>query len=279
MSGKANNSKVKALQHQNDSMMKELQTLRNEFDRFQESLRSHEAEAIKHGGQSQSGPDPETAKTLQFVSDEYDGLTGFCEVAKKDLAAFKNRLESLTVQVGEMEGALDDLVKYSYSFNVKLLGIPEIDPTSREPAVETAKLCICLFNSIGANVTLNDIYIAHRVPTRNASSNGSKPIICKFVRRIAREEVISHRREITQVDPAAVGLDGDLSNAMILDHLTPKAQELLSEAKKFKTRFSYAYCWAKNQVIYLRQSEDSRPIRVKDLGVLHRMTQEESDNL
>ena len=97
ISGKANNSKVKAPQHQNDSMMKELQTLRNELSRLQASFRSHETEVSKHGGQSQPGPDPETTKTLQFVRDEYDDLTGFCKAVKKDLAAFKNRLESLTV--------------------------------------------------------------------------------------------------------------------------------------------------------------------------------------
>ena len=114
------------MEHQNDSMMKELQTLRNEFSQLQESLRSHEAEASKHGGQSQPGPDPETTKMLQFVSDKNDDLTGFCNAAKKDLAAFKNRLESLTVQVSKMVGGLDDLAKYSYSFNVKLLGIPDI---------------------------------------------------------------------------------------------------------------------------------------------------------
>ena len=78
-------------------MMKELQTLRNELSRLQASLRSHEAEASKHGGQSQPGPDPETTKTWQLVSDEYDDLTGFCKAVKKDFAAFKNRLESLTV--------------------------------------------------------------------------------------------------------------------------------------------------------------------------------------
>ena len=89
------NSKFLAMQHQNDSMMKELQTLRNEFSRLQESLRSHEAEASKQGGQGQPGPDPETTKTLQFVSGENDDLTGFCNAAKKDLAAFKNCLESL----------------------------------------------------------------------------------------------------------------------------------------------------------------------------------------
>ena len=60
-------------------------------------FRPGHAEASKHGGQSQPGPDPETTKTLQFVSDEYDDLTGFCKADKKDLAAFKNRPESLTV--------------------------------------------------------------------------------------------------------------------------------------------------------------------------------------
>ena len=48
---------------------------------------------------------------LQFVSDEYDDLNSFCSATKEDLAALKNGLESLTVQVIEMAGALDDLVK------------------------------------------------------------------------------------------------------------------------------------------------------------------------
>ena len=88
-------------------------------------------------------------------------------MAKEDLAALKNRLYSLTVQVSEMAETLGDLVKYSYSFNVKLLGIPEINPTSQEPVFETPKPCTRLFNSMGANVTLNDIDTAHRIPTRN----------------------------------------------------------------------------------------------------------------
>ena len=48
---------------------------------------------------------------------------------------------------------------------------------------------------------------------------------------------MSHRREINQANPTAVGINnGDLSNADILDHLIPKAQELLFKAKIFKNR-------------------------------------------
>ena len=55
-------------------MMKELQTVRDEFSQV---FQSHKAEASKHGGQSQPGPDPENTKMWQFISDEYNDLTVF----------------------------------------------------------------------------------------------------------------------------------------------------------------------------------------------------------
>ena len=45
---------------------------------------------------------------------------------------------------------------------------------------------------------------------------------------------MSHRQEITEVDPTAGGLDGDISNAMILDHLAPKAQEFYPKPRSLR---------------------------------------------
>jgi len=46
-------------------------------------------------------------------------------------------------------------------------------------------------------------------------------------------------REISRVDPKYVGLGdaADLSNSMLVDHLTPQVQELLAEANKHKNAF------------------------------------------
>ena len=82
--------------------------------RIQPTLRvfqSHKAEASKHGGQSQPGPDPENTKMWQFISDEYNDLTVFVKQLRKILLR-----KSLTVQVSKMAGVLDDLIKYSYRF-------------------------------------------------------------------------------------------------------------------------------------------------------------------
>ena len=72
------------------------------------------------------------------------------------------------------------------------------------------------------------------------------------------------RREASSVAAQDVGLDEsqDMSQILILHHLTPSMQELYGNAKSFKTRFGFQFCWAKNGTNFLRRSEDSRPLKV-----------------
>ena len=43
-------------------------------------------------------------------------------------------------------------------------------------------------------VSLQDLDVAHRVPRRD-QDGGPKPIICKFIRRLAKSEVMNRRRD------------------------------------------------------------------------------------
>jgi hypothetical protein len=52
-----------------------------------------------------------------------------------------------------------------------------------------------LFKSIGTDLNLSDIDIAHRVPTSRRQDGKPRPIICKFARRIAKEIVMNRRSE------------------------------------------------------------------------------------
>ena len=73
---------------------------------------------------------------------------------------------------------------------------------------------------MGAEVFLSDIDIAHRVPSRQ--QNGApKPIICKFVRRLAKASVMETRQSASQVNPSNSGLsaNGVLDRVRIFDHL------------------------------------------------------------
>ncbi len=61
-------------------------------------------------------------------------------------------------------------------------------------------------------------------------------IICKLIRRSVKEQILHARMEISKVNPTRIDLSENacLSNAIVFEHLTPEAQNLLAEATKVK---------------------------------------------
>ena len=92
-----NDSKVKSLQEENESLKNQLESLKDEFGRIATAFKSHESSC---GGHKQH--DPEMEKSLEFVGAEYDDLKGRYVEAKKDLKALGEGLNFLSAQVDEM---------------------------------------------------------------------------------------------------------------------------------------------------------------------------------
>ena len=145
-----------------------------------------------------------------------------------------------------------------------MLGKSEFNPN--ETAAETSKLCVDIFNAMGANVPIADIDIAHRIRPRRSNNNNPRPIVYKFFRRLAQEKVMVVRHNIKKIDPTSVGLSREtwMKYAEVYDHLTPKRQQLLVAAKSFKTEKNYKYCWTKNSTIYLRKTKETKTIKISD---------------
>ena len=129
----------------------------------------------------------EVSKSIEFLGLECDDLNNFSGKSSEEIFAIKTNLGVIAEKVDDLAQAIKEFQAYSYGFNVKILGVPEC--VSQESALQTSNLCVRIFNKMGAEVTLTDIDIAHRAKPRNPS-NQPKLIICKFTRRLAREEVI-----------------------------------------------------------------------------------------
>ena len=73
---------------------------------------------------------------------------------------------------------------------------------------------------MGSAVSIQDIDTAHRVPTRSTGNGGRRPIICRFIRRLSKDDVTNQRRNASRVDPSAVGLsdDASLSAGILIDN-------------------------------------------------------------
>ena len=149
--------------------------------------------------------------------------------------------------------------------NSIVIGIP--DNNSSESA--STAFCLKLFEKLGIEISRFDIDIAHRVPARS-SRPGPRPIVCKLVRRVVREEILKARKNINKLSAADIGLEDQnlLAGAQNFEHLTPTVQKLFTEAKKFQRENGLKFCWVKNFKVYLRELEGIRPILIKNLSDL-----------
>ena len=109
------------------------------------------------------------------MSDEYDDLSSSNSRVSVQLKQISHRLNVLCLRA-DVSYFLCDAEGYSYQFNVKITGLSELN--SSETAPETSSLCVKLFQEMGAEVSILDIDIAHRVSTRN-ESEGPKLVVSK----------------------------------------------------------------------------------------------------
>ena len=208
-----------------------------------------------------------STQDVQFLSDSYDTLVKSESSLSKALDNFSHRLDLLTVKVDKTDKAIDEMLYYSYQYNLKIVGVPLI--SERESAQDTAELCVKLFTGLGVDISLSDIDIAHRVPQRNTSTgygNRSRPnpVICKFTRRMIRDKVLASRGNTSRITTECLDLpsSAEINRIAIYSHLTPRLQELLHSAKSHQNTYKYKWCWAKGAAIFLRKTDTSMAIRL-----------------
>ena len=265
---------MKSLKKNNDNLKKQLENARKDMKRLEERVEVQEHASKEYNGGPSREVELETERSLSWLHESKSDI-------QIELRAIRKRLDDIEEGLGELEGAVEEFQQYSYSFNIKILGVPEL--SDREKAEDTSNLCVNLFNKMGTEVSIRDIDIAHRVSFRDTSRMGPKPIVCKFIHRLTRNEVMSKRKEGRSVDPSTIGLQEgtDMSNVLLLDHLTPRLQQLYADAKEFKLRYGYQFCWVRNGSIFLRYSADegSNLLKVRTSGDLARYAQDEQGQL
>ena len=224
--------KIDALRKENCELLKNVKELNKNFQALKEL-------------QSKMASDSEIAKSLQGLSDEYEDLKRFKSNFRSQLDNIASSLDDISRRIHSIEDSIEAIDKYSYQYNIKIIGIPQT--SHYETTEKTSEICVDLVNKISAtNVTMNDIDIAHRIPNRQEHSTGPPAIVCKFTRRIAKEQVMNRKKNVRNITAQDLKIwPVSPMKVMIFEHLTPKMQELLKECKTFQRDHGYKYCWVK----------------------------------
>ena len=71
------------------------------------------------------------------------------------------KLDSLEKDIDRIDKAIDDVLSYSYQYNLKIVGVPQIK--ENESAYEITNLCRKMFSALGNDISALEIEIAHRI--------------------------------------------------------------------------------------------------------------------
>lgn len=170
-----------------------------------------------------------------------------------------------SVQEQRKQGEASDC--YSRRNNVVLHGVPMKD--NEDPL----ELVTELGDAIGVPISPDNVDAAHRLPSKNDKL--PPPFIIKFVNRWRKERVME---TIKRLKPTAEILGGSKSTKVFCnDHLTPKNQRLLMEAKKLKASF---YVWSKNgNVLCKGKAEGAKTIQIAEPEDIAALTSSSEDRL
>ena len=198
------------LRKENQALRKELPDLKNQLKKINDGMSQEQQQT---GQKEKRETSPSKEHSVEFMSHQFDDFTSFKSAATKQIQQLTKRVEEISIRCDRFSKSLDVFQEYSYHYNVKIVGLPTV--TENETSDQTTHLCLKLFSALGRgegggggeggeDVTVSDIDVAHRVPSRTAS-NRPNAVICKFVRRIAKEKVMAKRNAASNI--AAGDLD------------------------------------------------------------------------
>ena len=91
----------------------------------------------------------------QYLSDGYVGLI-------RKVKDFETKVDVISEKADCRAKAIDEFQQYSYQYNLKLVGVPQI--RENKTANDTTGLCLKIFSDIGNDITAWDIDTAPRAP-------------------------------------------------------------------------------------------------------------------
>ena len=207
--------------------------------------------------------DVESLKTsMQFHATEVDALKTQNGKLVQSNCALQSELNELGRRAQALEYEQDALEQYTRKFNVEIHGVPEYEGENLQDIVMKIGL------KMSVDVTTQDIDIVHRLFRK---SQVIKPIIVRFPSYKKRREFYKGRFYLKETNiTEIIGIAQGYANGRIFvnENLTQYRQEVLAKARKMKKANKIFRVWTVDGKIFVRKTEDSRPVRISEIWEL-----------
>ncbi|CAH2085059.1 unnamed protein product [Euphydryas editha] len=208
--------------------------------------------------------------SIEFLEQKYEDVRQELSLKSETILHLERENKSLRTDVNDLQSRLSLMELQSRACNVEVQCVPEF---KNENLVATINQ---IASVIKCDIDKKDIITCTRVMKLNKDSPRPRSVLVKFSSPRVRDTFLAASIEfnkkaktnLDKLNTSHLGIGGDKKPVYICEHLTPAVKALHAEARLCSKKLGYRFVWVKNGRIFMRKSDKSDYIYIKNSEVL-----------
>ncbi|XP_028166566.1 uncharacterized protein LOC114357242 [Ostrinia furnacalis] len=201
----------------------------------------------------------EIERSLEFVSHQIDDV-------KDKISHLEVERKKMSSEIISINNKIENLECINKKTSVEIRNVPNSKKR------ESKSTLFDMIQHLQTGISLEDEYcgqIRDVYRTNYKSQSNVSTVVIEFMTTLAKEKFISKTKLFSnskgdQTNSKLMGLDGASTPIYISEHLSPRTRKLFYLAREFAKQNEYKYCWTSGGKVFLRKSEGSQHLLVKD---------------
>ena len=204
-------------------------------------------------------------KTVDFMSEKFEVIIHESKELKskvtmlvKENKILNDQLNDMKEETTSLSSQVDFLERNLKGKNLEIVGVPFVKNEN------VGDLALKVLTNIDPQLNKEDIESARRLMKKdknNVTIYG--PILARFKNIGKRNYIFRNKKNLAEARPNLV--NGSVKKIFINENLTPKNKKIFYHANCFKKQNNWRFVWTANGMVFLRKTESSDAVLVKNL--------------
>lgn len=206
--------------------------------------------------------------SLSFLNEQFDTIFKEQELQKQTVSRQQKEIEQLRLSNQDLSARLRQMDQLSRSSNIEIQCVPE---NKNENLLTVIKQ---LGHTINCTVNEGDIHYASRIAKHDSNSSRPRSILVKFSSPRIRDNILAcsvrfnRDNKNDRLNSAHLGFGGEKKPIYVSEHLTPENKNLHAATRRKAKELHYKYVWVRDGKIFIRKSDETKYIVVRDVNML-----------
>ncbi|CAH2108773.1 unnamed protein product [Euphydryas editha] len=210
-------------------------------------------------------------KSMYFINEKFEKARNDHKLMRNDVEDIKSQYNKLHETVASLNNRINIMEQNAWSCNVEIQCVPEHKNENLNAIImRTAK-------AVGYTLTEENLLHCTRVTKSNNTNTRPRSIIARLSSTRLRDSFLAavitfnKQNKNDKLNSEHIGISGGKRPIYVTEHLSPFNKSLHAAARIKGKALGFKYVWVRNGKIYMRKTDDSAYILIKDKEFLNKL--------